>query len=167
MLANFYHSIFFADDTIYSDASDTIKLQKIMNRELRHVKKWHEANKLALNIEKTNCAIFHSPVKKITELIIIKFGRKHISRSDNVKFLGVLLDETLSWRSHLVDLSTKLARSVGIFYKQRHFVLLEALKSVYYDLFYPFCHMVLLCEVLLMGSTSNQHWSLRRRLLEL
>ena len=93
-----------------------------MNRELRHVKKWLEANKLALNIEKTNYVIFHSPVKKITETVNIKFGCKHISRSDSVKFLGVLLDETLSWRSHLVELSRKLARSVGIFYKLRHFV---------------------------------------------
>ena len=79
--------------------------------------------------------IFHSPVKKITDTIIIKFGRKHISRSGSVKFLGVLLDETLSWGSHLVELSRKLARSAGIFYKLRHFVLLETLKSVYYALF--------------------------------
>ena len=78
--------------------------------------------------------IFISPVKKIIEPILIKFGRKHISRFNNVKVLGVLLDETLSWRSHLVELSRKLARSVGIFYKRGHFVPLETLKFVYYDL---------------------------------
>ena len=55
----------FADDTnIYFDALDTIKLQKIMTRELRHVKKWLEANELALNIEKTNYVIFHSQSKR-------------------------------------------------------------------------------------------------------
>ena len=54
------------------------------------------------------------------------------------KFLGVLLDETLIWRIHLVELSRKLARSAGIFYILRHFVALETLKSVYYALFYPF-----------------------------
>ena len=69
---------------------------------------------------------------------MIKFGRKHISRSDSVKFLGVLLDETVSWRSLLVELSRKLARAVDIFYKLRHFVPLETLKSVYYALFYSF-----------------------------
>ena len=138
-----------------------------MNRELRHVKKQFEANKLALNIgKKNNYVIFNSPVIKTTESIIIKFGRKHISRSDNVKFLGVLLDETLSWRSHLVELSRKLARSVGIFYTLRHFVPLETLNSVHCA-FLPFCHMVLLCGALLVDSTSNQYWSLRKRLLEL
>ena len=109
-----------------------------MNLELRRVKKWLEANKLALNIEKTNYVIFNCTVKKITEMIIIKFGCKPISRSDSVKVVGVLLDETLSWRSDLVKLSRKLARSPGIFCKLKHFFPLETLKSVYYALFYSF-----------------------------
>ena len=50
----------FADDTnIYFEGKDLETLQKIMKRELRHVKKWLEANKLALNIEKTNFVVFH------------------------------------------------------------------------------------------------------------
>ena len=109
-----------------------------MNRELRHVKKWLEANKLALNIEKTNFVVFHSPAKKLTEPIILKFGRKKITHANHVKFFDVLLDETLGWRSHLIELSRKLARSVGIFYKLRHYVLLDTLISIYYALFYPF-----------------------------
>ena len=129
----------FADDTnIYFEAKDLETLQKIMNRELRHVKKWLEANKLALNIEKTNFVVFHSPGKKVTDHIILKFGRKKITHANHVKFLGVLLDETLSWRSHLIELSRKLARSVGIFYKLRHYVPLDTLISIYYALFYPF-----------------------------
>ena len=111
--------------------------------------------------------IFHSPVKKITEPIIIELGRKHISRSDNVKFLGVILDETLSWRSHPVELSRKLARSVGIFYKLRHFVPLETLKAVYYVLFYPSLSYGITVRGATHGSTSDQYWSLRNRLLEL
>ena len=78
--------------------------------------------------------------------------RKDISRSDNVKFLGVLLDETLSWRSDLVALSRKLARSVGIFYKLRHFVPLETLKSVCHALFYPF----LSYDITVWGATHGQ-----------
>ena len=74
-VSKFLSFYLFGDDTnIYFDASDTIKLQKIMNRELQHVKKWLEENILALHIEKTNYVIFHSLVRKITERIIIKFG---------------------------------------------------------------------------------------------
>ena len=43
----------FADDTnIYFEASDLFMLQKVINHELRHVKKWLDANKLALNVDK-------------------------------------------------------------------------------------------------------------------
>ena len=56
----------FADDTnIYFEASDLFTLQKVVNRELRHVKKWLDANKLALNVDKTNFIIFHSHAKKL------------------------------------------------------------------------------------------------------
>ena len=108
-----------------------------MNRELRHVKKWLEANKLALNIEKKNFVVFHSPAKKLTEPITLKFGREKITRANHVKFLGVLLDETISWRSHLVELSRKLASSVGVFYKLRHYVPLDTLIFIYCALLYP------------------------------
>ena len=70
----------FADDTnIYFSSSDLLTLQKVMNTELKKVKKWLDANQLALNIEKTNFVIFHSPQRKIDDNIVIKFMRKKIS----------------------------------------------------------------------------------------
>ena len=55
-----------------------------MNRELRKVKKWHDANCLALNIDKTNFVIFHSPCTELPDQILQKKDpeRKvcHISR---------------------------------------------------------------------------------------
>ena len=103
---NYLHFYLFADDTnIYFEAEDLKTLQKIMNRELRHVKKWLEANKLALNIKKTNFVVFHSLAKMLTEPVTLKFGRKKITHANHVKLLGVLLDETPSWRSYLIELS--------------------------------------------------------------
>ena len=129
----------FADDTnIYLEAKDLETLQKIMNREVCHVKKWLEANKLALNTEKTNCFVYHSPAKKLTELIILKFGRNKITHANRAMFVGALLDETLSWMSHLVELSRKLARLVGIFCKLGNYVPLDTFISICYALFYPF-----------------------------
>ena len=49
---------YFADDTsIYFDCDDLFTLQKVVNRELKKVKKWLDANRLSLNIAKTNCYI--------------------------------------------------------------------------------------------------------------
>ena len=111
-LLSFY---LFADDTnIYFKSDDLTHLQKIMNRELKKVKKW------------------------LPEPVIIQFCRKKIQRENCVKFLGVLLDCNLSWKYHINELSKKLSRTVGIFYKIRHFVPCEILKTLYRSLFYSF-----------------------------
>ena len=64
-----YLSFFlFADDTnIYFIHHDLIQLQKIMNRELKKVPKWVDANCLSLNIDKTNFVLFHLPQIKLVE----------------------------------------------------------------------------------------------------
>ena len=109
-----------------------------MNRELKKVKKWLDANRLALNIDKTNFVIFHSPHVKVPEPIVIRFCRKKIQRENCVKFLGILLDSDLSWKYHINELSKKLSRTIGIFYKIRCFVPSEILRLLYYSLFYSF-----------------------------
>ena len=82
--------------------------------------------------------IFHSPHTKLPEPIVIRFCRKRIQREKYVKFLGVLLDENLSWKYHINELSKKLSRTIGIFYKIRHFVPYEVLKLLYYSLLHSF-----------------------------
>ena len=129
----------FADDTnIYFKSFDIVHLQKVINRDLRKVRKWLEANHLALNTDKTNFVIFHSPQKKIAEPVILKIGTKKIRNENCVKFLGVLLNSGLSWKHHIAELSKKLARTVGIFYKVRHLIPLKTLKILYYSMFYSF-----------------------------
>ena len=60
-VSKFLQFYLFANDTnIYYESSDLLNIQKILNRELRKVRKWLEANRLALNIEKTNFVLFHS-----------------------------------------------------------------------------------------------------------
>ena len=110
----------FADDSsIYYDSENLITLQKTVNRELRKVRKWLEANRLSLNIAKTNCAIFHSHTIRTDGFIQIKLGRKPIKRVHHIKYLGVLVDSTISWKPHAIELSKKLAKSVGIFFQNK------------------------------------------------
>ena len=107
----------FANDTnIYYESSDLLNIQKVVNRELRKVRKWLEANRSALNIDKTNFVIFHSHQHKLTDHIFLKIGRRNIKQEPCVKFLGLLLDSNLSWKFHLTELSKKLARVTGLFY---------------------------------------------------
>ena len=108
----------FADDTnIYYESSSLLDIQKSVNKKIRKVRKWLESNRLALDLDKTNSIIFYSTQNKPETQINIKFGRKRVSKDTCVKFLGVILDSTLSWKPHLTELSKKLSRTVGYFTK--------------------------------------------------
>ena len=129
----------FADDTnIYCESDTVDNVVKKANSELRKVKKWLDANKLSININKTNYIIFHSPQKPIPPHTSIKIGKNHITRVKYVKFLGLLLDDTLSWKYHLSELSKKLARTCGVLYKIRPFLPTEILVCLYNSLFRSF-----------------------------
>ena len=135
-----------------------------MNRELRKVKKWLDANYLALNIDKTNFVTFHSPHTKLREPIVIRFCRKTIQREKFVKFLGVLLDGNLCWKYHIYELSKKLSRTIGIFCRIRHFVPYEVLKYFITFCFIHLCYMVLLFGVLRINHTFMNFLFFKRKL---
>ena len=112
-----------------------LNLVKIVNKELKFVMKWLNANELSLNVEKTNFILFHSTSIKIPSDITIKIGKKPINRVKFRKLLGVLLDENISWEQHLNEISKKLARICGIFFMLRNFVPLITLLCLYNALF--------------------------------
>ena len=60
----------------------------------------------------------------------IKLGNQLVKRSEYVKFLGLLLDESLSWKYHLCELSKKLSKTCGIFFKVRHLLPTDILVSL-------------------------------------
>ena len=82
---------------------------------------------LSLNINKTNYIIFHSSSVNVPSDSSIKMGKRRIKRVKFVKFLGFLLDEHLSWKYHLSELSKILARTCGIFFKIRNLLPLDVL----------------------------------------
>ena len=58
-----------------------------------------------------------------------------IKKSDYVKYLGVIVDNKLSWTHHIDALKLKLSKACGIIYKLRYYVPLSTLKLVYYSMF--------------------------------
>ena len=75
---------------------------------------------------------------KIPEDTSIKIGRKHLTKAKCVKCLGLLLDENLSWKFHFSELSKKLARTCGIFFKIRSLLPINTWIPVYNSLLLPF-----------------------------
>ena len=128
----------FADDTnVFLSDTNIQKLELNLNIELGKVSHWLNANKLSLNIEKTSFVIFHPPQRKITYQMNLRISNNLIKQDRKVKYLGLIIDSNLNWKSHLHELGKKLARNIGILSKIRHFVNNSILYQLYYSLIYP------------------------------
>ena len=127
----------FADDTsILFKSKDLSSSESMINSDLCIISRWFQANKLSLNVDKTNFVIFHPVNSQKPQLNLFLNGVK-IRESSTVKFLGVLLDQHLNWKSHIDNVCSKVARIVGIFHKIKFSVPQNILKSLYYTLVYP------------------------------
>ena len=54
---------------------------------------------------------------------------------DNIKFLGVYIDQHLAWKTHDNFFVPKISKSVGLLYKAKYYLLSKSLLTLYYALF--------------------------------
>ena len=133
--SNLVHFNIFADDTsIYLRRNNIDDLYHTMNVELGKICCWISANKLALNVEKTVYILFKGK-KSVPTLPLLHMFNSKIGKVDSTKFLGIYIDENLSWKTHANYVIGKLSRIIGIFYKIREYLPLSALKTLYFSFF--------------------------------
>ena len=92
----------FADDTNLLCSKRNLKeLRKTMNEELSLLFEWLCANRLSLNVSKTEFIVFRPNRKTINQTFTLKLNQKTIRESTKIKYLGVLLDNKLSWSLYI------------------------------------------------------------------
>ena len=124
----------FADDTtLYLSNKNLNDLQHEMNKELNKIDLWMKYNKLSIKYSKTSYMIISNKTLKssLFKLILNDYNMK---RSEHVKYLGVVQDNKLNWKTHVSSLCSKLSKICGVFYKLRYFVLFCCLRIVYFSL---------------------------------
>ena len=143
----------FADDTnIFYQCPNLEDLQRTLNRELKKLSLWLNANRLALNISKTNFVIFaakNKPLKNVTLLL----NKKAIQQTNSVKYLGVLIDSQLTFKEHTMVVSKKVSRITGAMYRIRNYVNDKTLRMIYFSLIYP--HLIY--GITIWGNADNNH----------
>ena len=107
-----------------------------MNYPIIHA--WLCANSLSLNTDKTNYVLFRTVQKHIKDPCSLKLNNKQIYQKKCIRYLGVLIDSHLNWKDHILNLSKKLSKSIGIICKLRHFVNIQILVQLYYAIVYLF-----------------------------
>jgi len=126
----------FADDTnLLFSHKNPKELKKTMNKELKLLFEWLCANRLSLNVGKTEFIIFRPPKMSLKDRIVLTLNKSKIYESRKIKYLGLIIDDRLSWKFHINELCKKLNRSIGMLYKIRQYCPTTVLKSLYHSLF--------------------------------
>ena len=92
----------YADDTaIYaSDEDPAVGFE--LEQDLQRVANWISTNGLGINISKTKLMVLSSKKKQwLADSVHVSIGEGELLRQDSVKYLGVNIDRSLSWKSHI------------------------------------------------------------------
>jgi len=135
----------FADDTniLYAD-KNLRSMEFIVNQELCKLYDWLTASKLTMNIKKRNFVIFSPAQRKFTyQPKIVMFDNEQnknvaLECKEFIKYLGILIDNDLSWKQHIDHITIKISRTVGLISKLRQFVPRHTLINIYRSLAAPY-----------------------------
>ena len=149
-VSNFKTTLFGDDANLNMSYSSIQTLQLLVNQEINKVDEWLKNNKLTLNYKKSNYMIIESNHSK-TNKFKLKSNHNTISQTNNVKYLGVFLDNQLSWQPQIDQAIKKLSRACGMIFKLRYYVSISTLKLIYYSMF----HLVIQYSLLNWGRASK------------
>ena len=144
--------ILFADDTTIMYTHKNIdELNDILTNEIINVLNWFAANKLLLNLSKTQTMLFSN--KRGNPKLKLNIHDINLEEKEVVTFLGIEIDNKLLWTSHIKLICSKISKSIGILRLLRHSFPNYILKMIYMSLIYSYINY---CNVV-WGSAYSNH----------
>ena len=123
--------LLFADDTCLSYSFESRQeAETTINEELQKVSEWLVTNRLSLNVDKSNYIIFS--LKNKRDKLSITMNNEHIQEKESTKYLGVILDRKMNWKTHISQIKLRLSKGIGILYRIRNYVPKLTLRSLYF-----------------------------------
>ena len=156
----------FADDTNLTLSVKTLtELKLALAPELNNLSCWLKANKLSLNVAKTELMIIGSRQRLSAQCddVEIRIDDQIIERVDHTKSLGLFIDAHLSWCKHVEEICKKVSSAIGALKRVRPFISKETAIQIYNALIIPhfdYCSPVWDC---LSGYLSEKLQKLQNR----
>lgn len=152
--SNHVSFILFADDTNMIVTSENLNFDNMtLNQEINNLSIWFSANKLTINESKTKYILFRKdriPSRIKLELYI---NGNRIDKVQHIKFLGVIITETLSWQLHINEICKKISRTIGILSRLKHELPYQVLLTIYKSLIGPYLNYAITA----WGSSPKSH----------
>lgn len=126
--------VMFADDTnILITETDSIDFLKNVNSAINEVGRWFQDNKLVLNITKSTILQFTLSEGTIDSHEIISIGNKKLEITNKVKFLGLEIDNNLTWHAHIIHICRKLSSMCYAIHTVKKICTTDAIMALYYS----------------------------------
>ena len=132
-------TLMYADDTVlFYSSKDVNEIERALCRDLQLLESWLRDNSLFLNKSKTECVLFGtaSRLSTVTSFSIYVSGSL-IERVSEFKYLGVVLDKSLSWTAHVKYILGKAEKRVGMLSRIRTNVTTDTAHLIYKSFILP------------------------------
>ena len=131
--SNLLSFVLFADDSnLFFSHKNPNTLVRTINTELKKVTQWIRANKLSLNLQKTKYMIFSNTIENLNSDIIL--DNTPLENVSHIKFLGITVDNKLSWKPHIEALCKTISRNIGIIHRLKSHIPESSLITLYSSL---------------------------------
>ena len=144
----------FADDTSLTLSGPNFDdIVTNLTNELLNVRNYMLRNRLSVNLDKTFGIVFSNRPFDRDQLLQLKLDDRMLNVFDRCKYLGLTIDNSLNFSSHINNISKKISKTVGIMFRLRSSVPDHILLNLYYTLIYPY---LTYCNII-WGGASEVH----------
>ena len=140
--------IVFADDTVIETSARAEEVVLKHKTQLQKCNQWLTKNKVAINTEKTKL-MFFGTIKIYSKKEQINLDKEIIENVDSIRYLGITIDNKLSFKNHIEVVKQKLIKFSGLFYRLRKFLC----KSQIIQVFKSYDHPVVQYGKLIYGNS--------------
>ena len=158
--------VLFADDSnlFFSHKNPNI-LARTVNNELEKVTQWIRANKLSLNLQKTKYMIFSNTIESLNSDIIL--DNTPLENVSHIKFLGITVDNKLSWKPHIDAIRKTISRNIGIIHRLKSHIPESSLLTLYSSLILSYLNYGILAWGNAQSTLLNRLLLLQKKVLRI
>jgi hypothetical protein len=121
------------------------------NTVLGNVNEWFKNNCLSINTEKIHFIHFRTKNSQPIDTSMCLENNRIFINNQNTKFLGLIVDNTLSWKPHIDHLINKLSTACCVIRSVKPYVNTDVLIMIYHSLF----HSVMNYGIIIWGNSSH------------
>ena len=110
--------------------------QQKLNKDFKTLGNWLHVNKLSANLVKTEYMVIASPqhkLKSVNYRSLITLSKKPIKRIHRTDYIGLVMDEKLSWEEYIKSLCKKISSAVTAI-RQVNYLPQNTLVTLYHSL---------------------------------